>query len=58
MQRQRGSIANKTNGIVSALAEIYNRAAYMPEMCEAMAKWDTRPIAILKQSEPEEQQAG
>jgi hypothetical protein len=52
-----GSIANKTDGIVSAVAEIYNRAAYMPEMREAMGKWEARLIAILKHSEPEEKQA-
>jgi integrase len=57
LNHKMGSIANKTDGIVSAVAEIYNRAAYMPEMREAMEKWDARLIAILKHSEPEEKQA-
>ena len=30
-----GSIANKTDGIVSAVAEVYNRAAYMSEIYRA-----------------------
>jgi hypothetical protein len=29
----------------------------MPEMREAMEKWDARLIAILKHSEPKEKQA-
>ncbi len=57
LNHKMGSIANKTDGIVSAVAEIYNLAAYMPEMREAMEKWDVRLIAILKLSEPKEKQA-
>jgi integrase len=35
-----GSIANKTDGIVSAVAEVYNRAAYMSEMRNAISLWE------------------
>jgi hypothetical protein len=42
-----GSISNKTDGILSAIAEVYNRATYMPEMREAMPKWDTHLGALL-----------
>jgi integrase len=42
-----GSIGNKTDGIVSAVAEIYNRAAYLPEMREATEKWDRRLAELL-----------
>ena len=35
-----GSISNKTGGIVSAVAEVYNRAAYMSEMRDAIGLWE------------------
>ncbi len=44
-----GSIGNKTGGIVSAVAEVYNLAAYLPEMREAIALWEAHISAILAQ---------
>ena len=41
-----GSISNRTDGVVSAVAEIYNRATYLPEMREAVEKYE-RYIAKL-----------
>jgi integrase len=35
-----GSIVNQTDGIVSAVAEVYNRHLYLEEMREAIAKWE------------------
>src|SRR5262249_16191136 len=46
-----GGIGNKTDGIVSAVADVYNRAAYMPEMREAIEKWETFLAALLKAAE-------
>jgi integrase len=42
-----GSIGNKTGGIVSAVAEVYNRAAYMGEMREAIQLWEKYLAALL-----------
>jgi integrase len=42
-----GSIGNKTGGIVSAVAEVYNRAAYMAEMREAIALFEKRIAALI-----------
>ena len=33
-----GSISNHTQGVISAVAEVYNRWAYLPEMREAVEK--------------------
>jgi integrase len=49
-----GGIANKTDGIVSAVADVYNRAAYLPEMREAIEKWETFLASLL---EPHRKQA-
>jgi integrase len=57
LNHKMGSISNKTDGIVSAVAEIYNLAAYMPEMREAMTKWDAHLAVLLKQTELEPAQA-
>jgi integrase len=35
-----GSIGNQTDGIVSAVAEVYNRHLYLEEMREAVGKWE------------------
>jgi hypothetical protein len=43
-----GGIGNKTDGIVSAVAEVYNRAAYMAEMREAIEKWEAFLLSLLK----------
>ncbi len=46
-----GSIGNKTDGIVSAVAAVYNRAAYMDEMREAIAKWEAFLGSLMKTQE-------
>src|SRR5882762_8773358 len=46
-----GSIGNKTDGIVSAVAAVYNRAAYMDEMREAIAKWEGFLGSLVKTQE-------
>ena len=43
-----GSISNKTDSVVSAVAEIYNQATYLPEMREAVEKWEANLVALLK----------
>lgn len=35
-----GTIINRTDGVVSAVAEVYNRHAYLEEMREAVALWE------------------
>jgi integrase len=47
LNHKMGSITNKTDGIVSAVAEIYNRATYMPEMCEAISLWEKHLVALI-----------
>ncbi len=42
-----GSIINQTNGVVSAVAEVYNRHAYMDEMRDAIRKWEARLTSLL-----------
>jgi integrase len=42
-----GSISNRADAIVSAVAEVYNRATYMPEMRNAVAKWETHLNSLL-----------
>ena len=46
-----GSISNRTDGVVSAVAEIYNRATYMPEMREAIDKWEKYLSSLLAKSQ-------
>jgi hypothetical protein len=53
LNHKMGSITNKTDGIVSAVAEIYNRATYMPEMREAIEKWEAVLASLLKAKEKE-----
>ena len=43
-----GSISNKTDSIVSAVAEIDNRATYMWEMREATDKWEAFLAGLLE----------
>jgi integrase len=45
-----GSITNQTNGMVSAVAEVYNRHHYMPEMREAVQTWETHLASIIVQN--------
>jgi integrase len=42
-----GSITNQTNSIVTAVAEIYNRHRYLPEMREAMITWEQHILSLL-----------
>jgi integrase len=42
-----GSIGNKTDGMVSAVAEVYNRAAYSNEMREAIGLWEKYLTALI-----------
>jgi integrase len=43
-----GSIANQADGGISAVAEIYNRATYMPEMREAVETWEKHVAALVQ----------
>jgi integrase len=47
LNHKMGGITNKTDGIVSAVAEVYNRAAYLPEMREAVALWEQHLGALI-----------
>jgi integrase len=42
-----GSIGNQADGVVTAVAEIYNRHLYMEEMREAIAKWEAFLASLL-----------
>jgi hypothetical protein len=42
-----GSITNQTDGMVSAVAEVYNRHRYLPEMREAVDKWEKHLTSLL-----------
>jgi integrase len=44
-----GSVTNQTNSIVTAVAEIYNRHRYLPEMRDAMDKWEVHLASLLAQ---------
>jgi integrase len=37
-------------GVITAVADAYNRALYMDEMREAIAKWENYLSALLKKS--------
>ncbi len=43
-----GSIVNQTNGVVSAVAEVYNRATYLPEMRAAIETWEAHLAALTE----------
>jgi integrase len=47
LNHKMGGISNKTDGIVSAVAEVYNRATYLPEMREAITRWEAHITALL-----------
>jgi integrase len=53
LNHKMGGISNKTDGIVSAVAEVYNLATYLPEMQEAIARWEAYVSALLAQDEAE-----
>ena len=44
-----GSITNQTSGMVSSVAEVYNRHHYMPEMREAVQTWELHLASIISQ---------
>jgi len=44
-----GSITNHTDGMVSAVALVYNRYQYLPEMREAIALWEKHFASLLVQ---------
>jgi integrase len=48
-----GSISNRTNGVVSAVAEIYNLHHYLPEMREAIEKWENQLASLLAGGMPQ-----
>ena len=37
----------QTQGVITAVADVYNRAIYMDEMREAIGKWEARLSALL-----------
>ena len=47
LNHKMGGITNKTDGIVSAVAEVYNRAAYLPEMREAVVLCEQHLGALI-----------
>jgi integrase len=47
LNHKMGSISSKTDGILSAVAEVYNRYQYLPEMREAMNLWEGHLASIL-----------
>jgi integrase len=48
-----GSIANKTEGMVTDVAEIYNLHRYLPEMREAIEKWENHHASLLASGSPQ-----
>ena len=42
-----GSIQNRTDGTVSAVAEVYNRHLYIDEMREAVKVWEAYLVGLL-----------
>ncbi|MGF6428188.1 tyrosine-type recombinase/integrase [Bradyrhizobium elkanii] len=42
-----GSISNKTDGLVSEVAKVYNLARYLPEMRSAIETWEDRLSTLL-----------
>jgi integrase len=45
-----GAISNKTQSIVTELAEIYNLATFLPEMRQAIQVWENKLTALLRLS--------
>lgn len=46
-----GSVTNHTDGMVSAVALVYNRYQYLPEMREAIALWEKYLTSLLARSD-------
>jgi hypothetical protein len=51
LNHQLGSISNKTGGLVSDVAEVYNLHLYLDEMREAVALWENHLAALLERTE-------
>jgi integrase len=43
-----GAISNKTEGVLTAVAEVYNTYAYMPEMRDAVGRWESKLTSLLQ----------
>jgi integrase len=48
LNHRMGSISNRTYGIISQVAEVYNLATYLPEMRNAIALWENKLTALLR----------
>jgi hypothetical protein len=46
-----GAITNKIEGVLTAVAEVYNVYAYMPEMRDAIARWEAHLASLLRLKE-------
>jgi integrase len=51
LNHKMGGISNKTDAIVSAVAEVYNRATYLPEMQDAITRREAHLMALLAANE-------
>ena len=51
-----GTLSNRSEGVVTAVAEVYNRATYMPEMRDAVRTWEAR-LSSLENSAQQAQAA-
>jgi integrase len=49
LNHKMGSIGNKADSIVSAVAEVYNRARYVPEMRDAIKRWQNHLSTAIRQ---------
>ena len=47
-----GSLINQTNGVISAVAGVYNRHAYVDEMRAAMSRWEAHLGLLLRSQRP------
>jgi integrase len=43
-----GAITNKTEGVLTAVAEVYNTYAYLPEMRDAVQRWEAHLASLLQ----------
>ena len=44
-------LLNHSTGTISGVAAIYNRFSYLPEMCDAMQKWEAKLKILLSNTE-------
>ena len=51
LNHKMGSISNRGEGVVTAIAEVYNRHIYMDEMREAIDKWEDFLRRVLRGSQ-------